>query len=48
VLMYFKQQWIGQTQSRTRIYSIRVTGQNEHEIPTPTIRSKATCAARRR
>ena len=36
VLMYFKQQWIGQTQSRTRIYSIRVTGQNEHEIPTPT------------
>ena len=36
VLMYFKQQWIGQTQSRTRLYSIRVTGQNEHEIPTPT------------
>ncbi len=36
VLMYFKQQWVGQTQSRTRIYSIRVTGQNEHEIPTPT------------
>jgi TolB protein len=36
VLMYFKQQWIGRTQSRTRIYSIRVTGQNEHEIPTPT------------
>jgi TolB protein len=36
VLMYFKQQWIGQTQSRTRIYSIRITGQNEHEIPTPT------------
>jgi TolB protein len=36
VLMYFKQQWISQTQSRTRLYSIRVTGQNEHEIPTPT------------
>jgi TolB protein len=36
VLMYFKQQWVGQTQSRTRLYSIRVTGQNEHEIPTPT------------
>lgn len=35
VLMYFKQNWISQTQSRTRIYSIRVTGQNEHEIPTP-------------
>jgi TolB protein len=36
VLMYFKQQWVGQTQSRTRLYSIRITGQNEHEIPTPT------------
>ncbi|HTJ63523.1 MAG TPA: Tol-Pal system beta propeller repeat protein TolB [Alphaproteobacteria bacterium] len=36
VLMYFKQQWTGQTTSRTRIYSIRITGQNEHEIPTPT------------
>lgn len=36
VLMYFKQQWVGATQSRTRLYSIRVTGQNEHEIPTPT------------
>jgi TolB protein len=36
VLMYFKQAWLSQTQSRTRLYSIRVTGQNEHEIPTPT------------
>jgi TolB protein len=36
VLMYFKQQWIGTSQSRTRLYSIRVTGQNEHEINTPT------------
>jgi TolB protein len=36
VLMYFKQQWIGTTQSRSRLYSIRVTGQNEHEINTPT------------
>jgi TolB protein len=36
VLMYFKQQWIGATQSRSRLYSVRVTGQNEHEINTPT------------
>jgi TolB protein len=35
VLMYFKQQWIGQTQSRSRLYSIRVTGQNEREVNTP-------------
>ncbi len=35
VLMYFKQQWTGQV-SRSRLFSIRITGQNEHEIPTPT------------
>jgi len=35
VLMYFKQQWSG-TSSRTRLYSIDITGQNEREIATPT------------
>jgi len=35
-MMYFKQQWIGATQSRSRLYSIRITGQNEREISTPT------------
>jgi TolB protein len=35
VLMYFKQQWVTQTQSRSRLYSIRVTGQNEREVNTP-------------
>jgi TolB protein len=32
--MYFKQQWMGQV-SRSRLYSIRITGQNEREINTP-------------
>ena len=41
VLMYFKQQWSG-TQSRSRLYSIRITGQNEHEINTPTDASDPT------
>jgi TolB protein len=36
VLMYFKQQWVSPIQSRSRLYSIRVTGQNEREINTPT------------
>jgi TolB protein len=35
VLMFFKQQWAGQS-SRSRLFSIRVNGQNEHEINTPT------------
>jgi TolB protein len=33
--MYFKQQWTG-TSSRTRLYSIDITGQNEREITSPT------------
>ncbi len=36
VLMYFKQVWLSPVQSRTRLYSIRVTGQNEREVVTPT------------
>lgn len=35
VLMYFKQQWTG-TSSRTRLYTIDITGQNEREVTTPT------------
>jgi TolB protein len=35
VLMYFKQQWSG-NQSRSRLYTIRVSGQNEREVPTTT------------
>jgi TolB protein len=35
ILMYFKQQWVGPTQSRSRLYTIRVTGQNEREVNTP-------------
>jgi TolB protein len=36
VLMYFKEDWIGANQERTRLYSIDLTGQNEREVPTPT------------
>lgn len=35
VLMYFKQQWTG-TSSRTRLFTIDITGQNEREVATPT------------
>ncbi|HLG89824.1 MAG TPA: Tol-Pal system beta propeller repeat protein TolB [Alphaproteobacteria bacterium] len=35
VLMFFKQEWSG-TSSRSRLYSIDITGQNEREIATPT------------
>jgi TolB protein len=35
VLMYFKQQWSG-TQRSSRLYTVRITGQNEREISTPT------------
>ena len=36
VLMYFKQDYVGGNQSRARLFSINITGQNEREVPTPT------------
>ncbi len=36
VLMYFKQEWQGGNQSRTRLFTINITGQNEREVNTPT------------